>query len=304
LQRNNSAHARLCDSDPMDTSLRDVTVIEQASRAADEAARRVGVTVFILDDREDLEAATRLFGEVWEANGSEPVMTSTLMTALAHGGNYVAGAFRDARLVGASVGFFGQHGGRSYLHSHITAVSPLMQGRSVGFALKQHQRAWALDQGLDEVKWTFDPLVRRNGYFNITKLGAEIVDYHTNFYGSMSDSINRDDETDRCLVSWRVDSRRAIRAAEGRPVDIDVNPNSAHTILAESHQGDPLAAQGSAPTLLAFIPNDIVQIRREDPTRAAAWRQALRHAFLWALEDGYSVTGMTKDGFYILTKGE
>lgn len=295
---------RPCESEPMDTSLRDVSLLEQARRAANEAARRVGVTVFVLDDREDLDRATKLFGDVWDVDGSEPIMTSALMTALAHAGNYVAGAFFDGQLVGASVGFFGRQEGHEHLHSHLTGVSPVMQGRSIGFALKQHQRAWALNQGFAEVRWTFDPLVRRNGFFNITKLGAQIVDYHTNFYGLMSDGINRDDETDRCVVSWRLDSARAIRAAQGNAGDIGVNLESAHTIVAPSHQGDPLIARGSAPVLLAFIPDDIIQIRRTDPGKAAAWRRALRDSLLWAFERAYSVTGMTRNGFYVLTKGE
>ena len=50
--------------------------------------------------------------------------------------------------------------------------------------------AWALERGLSEVTWTFDPLVRRNAWFNIEVLGGHITEYVPNFYGTMSDSIN------------------------------------------------------------------------------------------------------------------
>ncbi len=56
--------------------------------------------------------------------------------------------------------------------------------------------------------WTFDPLVRRNAWFNIAVLGAEVAEYLPSFYGSMTDAINAGDESDRLLVAWDV----------GRPV--------------------------------------------------------------------------------------
>ncbi len=63
-----------------------------------------------------------------------------------------------------------------------------MRGRSVGFALKVHQRAWALSEGLEEISWTFDPLISRNAHFNLVKLAAEPTSYHRNFYGHMADA--------------------------------------------------------------------------------------------------------------------
>jgi len=33
------------------------------------------------------------------------------------------------------------------------------------------------------IAWTYDPLIRRNAYFNLVKLGARPVEYLRNFYG-------------------------------------------------------------------------------------------------------------------------
>ena len=49
-----------------------------------------------------------------------------------------------------------------HLHSHMLAALPDRRHRGVGYALKLAQRAQALDQGIDLVRWTFDPLVARN----------------------------------------------------------------------------------------------------------------------------------------------
>jgi predicted GNAT superfamily acetyltransferase len=60
----------------------------------------------------------------------------------------------------------------------------------VGFALKLAQRAMSLDQGIQVVRWTFDPLVARNAHFNLSKLGAHCDRFRRNFYGEMGDSLN------------------------------------------------------------------------------------------------------------------
>lgn len=74
-------------------------------------------------------------------------------------------------LVGGSVGFFGAPLGVD-LHSHMAGVSAVGRGRNVGYALKFHQRGWASERGIEQITWTFDPLVARNAYFDLGKLGA------------------------------------------------------------------------------------------------------------------------------------
>ena len=50
--------------------------------------------------------------------------------------------------------------------------------------------------------WTFDPLVARNAYFNIEKLGARPTHYMIDYYGQMSDGINAGQASDRVLLTW------------------------------------------------------------------------------------------------------
>ncbi len=275
--------------------------VDGAAQAARRAATDAGVSVRSLEVQDDLEAASRLLSEIW-ATGTEQVVPAHLLKAVAYSGNYVSGAFSSAALVGTSMGFLGRKHGRAHLHSHITGVAPSVQGRNVGFALKQHQRAWAMANGLNEIVWTFDPLVRRNGYFNVMKLGAEIVDYKANFYGAMGDSINEDDESDRCVVVWRTDSERATDAAEGRSAEPIVDADRASTVLSEKPDGEPEVALLRGEILLTQIPEDIVALRHEEPEKAAAWRQALREVLTWAFSQGYAVIGMTKRGEYLLSQ--
>jgi predicted GNAT superfamily acetyltransferase len=44
-------------------------------------------------------------------------------------------------------------------------------------------------------------------------------------------------------------------------------------------------------------------MRSADRDRAAAWRGALRHALTAALAAGYRITGVSRDGYYLLEAG-
>ena len=100
------------------------------------------------------------------------------------------------------------------LHSHITGILPGVRRTGLGRAMKLHQRAWAADHGLAWVTWTFDPLVRRNAWFNLDVLGAEVHEYLVDFYGPIDDAINAGDESDRLLVAWAVRRRRRRPSAD------------------------------------------------------------------------------------------
>ena len=159
-----------------------------------------------------------LFDEVWVPEDGNSSLRLDLLRAMTKAGNYASGAYDlvSGELLGACVGFFGPPA-HAELHSHIAGVRPAGLGRSVGFALKVHQRAWCLRRDVRVIAWTYDPLIRRNAYFNLVKLGARPVEYLRNFYGTMDDAINGGTETDRVLVHWDLRSDRSrSRPARGR----------------------------------------------------------------------------------------
>ncbi len=259
-----------------------------------------------LTELDDLRALERLFAEVWDRPG-EPPIGSDLLTALAYSGNYVAGAHQDGRLVGGLVGWFGgPPPDHLHLHSHILGVTAESQVRGLGFELKQHQRRWCLDRGVKVIEWTFDPLVRRNAYFNLNKLGAEASRYLVNLYGEMRDGINAGEESDRLIISWRLDSQRAEEAAGGRPHDPtaeDLQRWRIDTLLSVGSGGEPVPGSSSARVVTCQVPDDIVALRRSDPQVARAWRMAVRRALTSAFDAGYEMTGVTRTGWYVLEHG-
>jgi len=272
---------------------------EHAVAAARAAAERAGVVVRPLESLGEFEAASELIGRIWNDEG-EPKAPVNLLRALAHAGDFVAGAFRDTQLVGISLGFFGLADSELHLHSHITGVDRDFQGKSLGFALKQFQRSWALERGARVIEWTADPLVRANVCFNLSKLGAAIVAYHENFYGVLQDGLNGSSESDRVVIRWDLTSERSRRAAERAPDD--AYPPKGHVVLRAGADGSPEPSSADGDLLLAWIPEDIVRLRDADARLADLWRGALREAIGPRLDDGFRAETITRDGWLVLTR--
>jgi len=252
-----------------------------------------------LSDLDDLRELAELFAVVWGRPG-EPPINSDILRALAHSGNYLAGTRSDGRLVGGIVGWLGGHPPHElHMHSHILGVVPGIEARGLGFALKQHQRRWCLERSVGAVEWTFDPLVRRNAYFNLTKLGAEATRYLVDFYGTMNDGINAGDESDRILIRWELASEKAAQAAKGTPPEPVVDEGAARILVVGANEA-PVAQDLEGNPALMQVPDDIVALRRRAPELARAWRQAVRAALGDAMSAGYRITSVTRDGWYVL----
>lgn len=273
-----------------------------AADAADRAARSAGVEVREIVELAECAQVYRLFDRIWRPDPTNPPVTTELMRALTKSGNYVAGAYAGDELVGACVGFFGSPVDQ-VLHSHVAGVAPDLIGRSVGHALKLHQRAWALRRGVAVIEWTFDPLVSRNAYFNLTKLAATAAEYLPNFYGGMNDNINGEDESDRLLVHWRLASPAvdAVRTGAVRPGDVS-RGREVVTALGRSDRGAPVVGSLDGRILLVAAPTDIVRLRAADPGLAREWRFAVRHALGTLMAEGAEVLGFTKTGWYVVSR--
>lgn len=284
--------------------------VEAADAATRRAEAAAGIRVRELTELPELAAACELFAEIWQPGpGGQPPLHPELLRALTKAGNYASGAYDVAtgELIGACTGFFGPPS-QAALHSHITGVRPAGLGRAVGFALKVHQRAWCLRRRTPVMHWTFDPLIRRNAYFNLVKLGARPTEYLPNFYGAMNDSINGATETDRMLVHWDLRSDLAVAACAGRTAPASHQAEvarGAEVALGMGAGGWPSPGSfgkgGKERLLLVAVPGDIEGIRGTDPPRATAWRRALRDVLAPLMQAGARVTGFDRDGWYVVS---
>ena len=285
----------------------DRSAVTSARAAAAAAAARSGVVVEQAHESGGLAAIGSVVDAIWHPTAGGEPLSPLILRAFEHTGNYCAIARLDDQVVGACVGFLAVEPA-GCLHSHLAGVTLAAAGRHVGFALKLDQRAWALEHGMSSVEWTFDPLVRRNAYFNCAKLGAVPSAYLTDFYGAMHDRTNVGQGSDRLVATWKLLDQRVLHAADGdHPTDLAADLLARpDTVVVLDAMGDrPVAGtppRSDTRTALVRIPEDIGAIRLLDPDLALTWRYAARQALTGLLSDGWSITGMTRDGCYVLNR--
>ena len=268
---------------------------DEAWALAHETARASGVALRPLSTAEDLRGVGSVIDAVWGPDAMPPA----LLRAFQHAGGVLVGAFADGEQVGFVLGFLGWEDGL-HLHSHMLAVVPDRQSRGVGRALKLAQRASCLDRGIEQVRWTYDPLLAGNARFNLNVLGAVATAFHRDFYGVMPDRLNRGERSDRFEVRWDLSSDRVRRALAGRS---DSEPSDLPSIL--DARGDPEAPEpvdkdaglGGGCTL--SIPADHFAIRTRDPGLGTLWRDASAAAFDRCFAAGLVATRIAPGGRYV-----
>ncbi len=264
------------------------------------AAEEAGVAITELTELEDAQRVDRVIAALW---GDEAVLSPPLIRAFQHAGSVLFGASGGGDLVGFVFGFVGFDGGL-HLHSHMLGVVPDWQEKGVGYALKLAQRAACLDQELDEVRWTFDPLIARNARFNLVKLGAVGSRILIDFYGDMPDRVNRGDRSDRFEVVWRLRSERVDRAVRRKFEEPLLGDAVLEAADGETMPQPRLTGANPSPGATVGIPHDYLSLREKDPVLAREWREASAEALSACFARGLEATWMTRDGRYVFATRE
>lgn len=227
---------------------------------------------------QDAEEMATFLKTVW-VDGDE-VVPFDLILAATHVGGYAALAKQDNLVLGASFGFRGEFQGQDVLHSHVTAAKV----PGLGLELKRHQFEWAKKRGISGITWTFDPLVRRNCVFNFEKLGAVALEYMPNFYGTMRDSINAGDDSDRFFSLWSFrDQLKQIPKA-----DCDT---ALENISGKPHR----RPFDKSKSFWVELPEDIETLRTADLMLALEWRRLVREIVKPAMDNGAVIQTMKPD---------
>ena len=238
-----------------------------------------------VESTQQAEDMAAFFKTIW-TDGDE-VVPFDLILAAVHVGGYAALAKQGGVAVGASFGFLGDYASHKILHSHVTAANV----SGVGYHLKQHQFSWAQEREIAGITWTFDPLVRRNCVFNFEKLGAVAIEYHPNFYGTMTDAINAGDDSDRLFTYWPVQDQ------------VSDTPTKTSVIALKNDSGKPkVQTFDSSKAFWVELPEDIESLRKSDIDLARQWRKAVREALKPALDDGWFIAAVNADRTAILVE--
>lgn len=270
---------------------------------ASENGDRGAIIIRPITSLAEFRACVDVQADVWGPVYNDSVPASLIQVATYVGG-IALGAFtsRD-ELVGFVFGLTGVDGGEIVHWSHMLGVRSSARNHGIGRMLKDAQRAELSRRGINRMSWTFDPLVAKNAHLNLNRLGARVVAYVPDVYGTTGSPLHYGIATDRLIVS--VDTRAAAP-----PDTLDTATTPLPVLSPASQQGDlPVDVTAPPPELWIEIPADIRQIIEHEESAGATWREAVRAHFQWALALGYRVIVLQRDSlrsrsYYLLRRVE
>ncbi len=183
-------------------------------------------------------------------------------------GGWTLGAFVDGKIIGFVHHLAAVKDDYIFGYSHMMAVAAEFQNQGVGAQLKWAQRARALREGRDYIKWTFEPMRARNAHFNLNRLGVVVREYAVNFYGTdySTDPAEQGSvsgmDSDRLFASWDLNAPRVEAFARREEFPI----------------GDADRA--------VEIPADFASLLKRDPQEAKREVLRVRDEFVAALNAG------------------
>ena len=252
-------------------------------------------------------ATVALQEETWSG---DVVVHPQLMLAVVHNGGFVALGYapEDPEPAGFVFGFLGIVDYHFRHHSHMLAVRDPYRGTGLAQQLKEAQRDHCLDQGIEIVAWTMDPLEARNARFNFGKLGAYTRTYYRDFYGAMPDKLNQGLPSDRIYVEWPIGHDRTYKRLRGEDAAASLEEAEgegiAYLLRADRDRPGALAETKGASHLLLEIPRAFQEVKARDPKLALEWRLAGRGAFERAFSEGYAAVEFLRSaegrGAYLL----
>lgn len=259
---------------------------------------------------EDYQAIEQLQVDIW--GDSVGVAPTPLLLTIAKESGVVLLAFDDDTPIGFAFGFLALTDDRRLkMASHQVGVLPEYQGTGAGYRLKLAQRQAMLDQNIELITWTFDPLQGRNARLNLRKLGAVCNTYIPNLYGQMDDDLNQGLPTDRFRVDWWVATPHVAQRLAGQVVEPDrpspecplLNPS---TTRANGLPAPPDSVDSPATgRCLVEVPPDINVLKEQAPDLALKWRLHTREIFKTAFAQGYTAVDLLRReacNYYLLQK--
>ncbi len=244
----------------------------------------------------------------WGADFNEMVPQSLMMINQRLSG-VVAGAFDgEGSLVAFVFGQTGLRRGHLSHWSHMMAVRPGARSLGLGRRLKLFQRRCLLDAGVEEAEWTYDPLESRNAHLNVTRLGAEPVEYERDVYGDGStSSLHSGIGTDRFVVRWALADAEVEARIAGRGTPVSAAEREAPIVNADA-SGVPREVPfelPDSPLLRVEIPADVQAVKADSLEVAKLWRESTRFALEAYLGRGCRIPRFLHDprsrrSFYVL----
>jgi predicted GNAT superfamily acetyltransferase len=238
---------------------------------------RPEITTREVETIEEMNECIRLQRAVFAMPDMEISPVRHLIVARCAGG-FTMGAYLGERLVGfvLSLPMFLENSRDRAFYSHMTAVDKGLQSLGIGTKLKWAQRERALAEGANYIKWTYQPVLARNAFFNIERLGVTINTYVPNFYGTDAESSAEQRETagvdsDRLFADWYLTSPKVAALSKGEKYE-----------------------ESGEVAKKIEIPPDWNELVVKDTKKAIKEQERIKHEFQTAFAEGLIVRGFER----------
>lgn len=251
------------------------------------------ITLRTLESYKEYHQAITLQRMVW---GEETIagFSGVVLGVNKRIGGISAGAFdHNGALVGFIISMVGYIEERFAQWSFRLGIHPEYRNQGIGYELKEFQRLACENMNVDYIYWSYDPLVSRNAYFNLAKLGAEVHEFVTDMYKGSDSPLHSFLPTHRFIVKWDVKnpSRRPFLTRK----DVETVPEL--TEVTPSFKGD---------TFKLSIPRDIISLKETDAERAIGYSDKVKSVVLHYINDYYVENFVQdrsdEDRFYIFKR--
>lgn len=233
-----------------------------------------GLTVRDVRGQAEMSRCCGLYRAVMGLGPADGSINPRLLTAVQCNGGHVVGAFLGPQLVGFAYSFLGRDPAQPaalYQYSALAVVAEGMRDRGIGRRLKLAQRERCLADGIERMRWAYDPFKTRNAHVNLDVLGGEVIAFAPAMYGAHGFGADRDDDSDRFIVEWPL---ARIGPAAAWPVP-EASGWRAGRVLTEGEH------------VLIAVPSQWERRRADLGTAAAAaLRREVRASFAKALASG------------------
>lgn len=189
-------------------------------------------------------------------------------------GGFILGAFAEDKLIGFVLSVPAFLNGEKAYYSHMTAVLKEFQSYGIGAKLKWAQREKSLELGVKFIKWTYQPVLARNAFFNLEKLGAIIKHYEPNFYGTdyPAQDKNLGLDSDRLFAEWHLEDEKVKGLAKGEKY-----------------------VENEEIKATVEIPNNWNELVKNDLAKAIAEQSRIKKEFQEAIANGLVCKGFMRD---------
>lgn len=289
-----------------------------ALNTQDSAVSMNSITIRDLSGSSEFQQMERVQTLAWDRD-PRSLVPWEFMKIAQYSGAVVLGAFDGDKLIGYAFGVLGTvptHGRmislptleRLQVYSHQLAVLPEYQSAGVGRRLKLAQREFCRRHNIELMTWTFDPLMGRNGWLNIGRLGGRVSVFLPNWYGDLQH---------RFILEWWLNDdhvQKRLDRAQPPPLQTYLDEGIPIANPTSFNQDGSLTPPArfevqSAPTVLLEVPGNISAMRRSDPQTENAWRHHIQEILPAYLDQGYLISEVCRSGkqngrriFYVLNK--